>query len=279
VTPETAHTDLRSAYVRATGAAGGSWHSLVTVGGSDDPAVDDGPDEVVPAASVNKLAIACAVLHLVDRGELSLDRTVEVTADVVLPGDGVFHLQPVWGDRVTLAHVITAMLLVSDNTAVRLCGRVCPGPAVNDYLAGEGFAHTRVEPLAADPSRMELGWTTARETHDLVRRLADGALLAPATTRFALAVLRAPGGHHDGVRRIMSSAERARVAVKHGAYGTARNEIGAVFGADDRPRVVFAFFADHPRHGADLGATHPATEARATLGRPLLDAARQAFGP
>jgi beta-lactamase class A len=265
--------DFRTAYRRETGAAGGSWHSLVTIDGYDTPVMDDGADDVVPAASVNKLAIACAVLHLVDRGELRLDRTVEVTADIVLPGDGIFHLQPVWGDRVTLAHVVTAMLLVSDNTAVRLCGQVCPGPAVNGYLAGGGFTHTRVEPLRADPSRMDLGWTTARETHALVRRLAEGTLLAPATTRFALAVLCAPGGHHDGVRRVMSSAERARVAVKHGSYATARNEVGAVLGADGRPRVVFAFFADHPRHGADLGATHPCTEARAAFGRRLLDAA------
>jgi hypothetical protein len=89
---------LRDAYERETARSGGVWRSLVTLAGDDSrhrpvqhrpvqhrpvrhrpvqhrPVVDDRADEVVGAASVNKLGIACAVLDLVDRGELSLGLT------------------------------------------------------------------------------------------------------------------------------------------------------------------------------------------------------------
>src|SRR5439155_13063626 len=146
---------IRRAYRAATARSGGVWRSLVTVAGSARPVVDERADEVVRAASVNKLAIACAVLDLVDRGALRLDRRLTLTEDLVVGGSGIYRSQPVFGDRVTVAGALTAMLLVSDNTAVRLCGLVCPGARVNDYLARHGFRHTRVEPV--DECRTYLG--------------------------------------------------------------------------------------------------------------------------
>ncbi|HEX5740308.1 MAG TPA: serine hydrolase, partial [Pilimelia sp.] len=128
----------------------------------------------------------------------------------------------------------------------------------------------------AHPHRFFLGRTTARETHDLLWRLASGALLSPGSTEFLLRVLRAPGGYHDGVRRDMSSAERARVATKHAAdfddTGAARHEAGVVFAADGTPALGYAFFADGLGDRHDYGGTHPAVRAHAALGRAMLDA-------
>lgn len=237
--------------------------------GTHRVAVEDAADVVVAAASVNKVALACAVLDKVDRGELRLDQRLELTADTVLPGDGIYHLQTVWGDQLTLANVLTTMLVLSDNTAVRLCGRVCPGTEVNEYLAGRGFTHTRVEPLPHDPRRMFLGTTTARETHRLLHRLVTGAMVSPASTRLVLSLLH---GFTDGVRRDMSSDERLRTATKYGALDDGRHEAGIMFDATGAPRLIFAFFADLPGHGHNLGATHPLVTAHARLGRHLLNA-------
>ncbi|WP_240941978.1 serine hydrolase [Planosporangium thailandense] len=262
---------IRRAYRREVARAGGSWHALVTLADPDGThrvAVEDAADEVVPAASVNKAAIACAVLDKVDRGALRLDRTLELTADTVLYGDGIYHLQTVWGDRLTLANVLTAMLMLSDNTAVRLCGQVCAGPEINEYLAGKGFTHTRVEPLPDDPRRMFLGTTTARETHRLLHKLVDGSMVSPAATRFVLSLLH---GFTDGVRREMSSAERLRTVSKYGALDDGRHEAGAMFDADRTPRLIFSFFADLPGHGHNHGATHPLVAAHARLGRRMRD--------
>lgn len=264
---------IPSVYDAGAAAAGGRWHALITAVDSPAPLVSDHPDRVVQGYSVQKLAVAAAVLAEVDRGAPALGALIELTDDLVLGGSGTYHLQPVRGDRITVAGALTAMLLVSDNTAVRMLGRLVPAAAINDNLAGLGFTHTRVEPVA-DPHRFLLGTTTPRETHDLLWRLATGALLSPASTAFMLGVLRAAGGYHDGVRRVMSSAERARVATKHGAdfdsAGAARHEAGVVFGADGAPRMAYAMFAEGLGDRDNYGSTHPAVQVHAALGPALL---------
>jgi beta-lactamase class A len=268
-----ARAAIRTAYQRETARAGGAWHALITDGGGT-LIVEDDADHVLPGYSVQKLAVAVAVLDKVDRGELDLGRLLDLPAGIVLGGSGIYHLQTVWGDRLTVAGVLTAMLLVSDNTAVRLCGQVAPAPEINAILAAKGFTHTRVEPVA-DPHRFLLGTTTPRETHDLLRRLAAGTLLSPASTGFLLGVTRWTNGYMDGVRRVMSSAERARVATKHGAdfdaRGAARHEAGIVFGPGGEPALIYAMFADRLGALGDYGSTHPAVQAHAVLGRTMMD--------
>ena len=273
-----AGTPIARAYAGQVADAGGDWCShvaFVDAGGAVESVIVDDIDQLVHGYSVQKLAVATAVLAKVDRGELDLGHTVEVREDEILGGSGIYVLQPVWGDRVTVANVLTAMLLVSDNTAVRLCGRLVPAREVNDLLRANGFAHTRVRP-AADPHRFELGVTTPRETHELLARLAARTLLAPSSCDFLLRVLRSLSGYHDGIRRDMSSAERARVATKHGAdfnaRGAARHEVGIMFSTSGVPAMTYAFFAEALGDRDNYGATHPGVRAHAALGRVLLDA-------
>ena len=251
---------------------GGSWYAYIT--GPDGPLVDMSADHVTEAYSVQKLAVATAVLDKVDRGELDLGQRLSLTSEDILGGSGIYFLHGVWGDRLTLANVLTAMLLVSDNSAVRLCGRVAPAAEINEILAAKGFRHTRVEPVD-DPHRFRMGTTTPRETHDLLRRLVSGTLLSPASSSFMTRVMRWINGYHDGVRRVMSSQERARVATKHGAdfnaSGAARHEAGVIFGSDGTPRITYAMFAEGLGESGNYGATHPAVEAHAVLGRAMMD--------
>ncbi|GAA3211225.1 serine hydrolase [Dactylosporangium siamense] len=271
---------VREVYERQKARAGGTWHShitLVDAAGVGQPVVlvQDDADHVTEGYSVQKLAVATAVMDKVDRGELSLGRKLDLRADLILGGTGSYHLHTVWGDEITVANVLTAMLLVSDNTAVRMCGRVVPAQEINEILAAKGFAHTRVEPVA-DPARFFLGDTTPRETHDLLWRLATRTLLTPASCDFLLGILRATGGYHDGVRRNMSSRERARVATKpgqdHNTLGASRHEAGIMFGADGAPALIYALFAEGLGDRDNYGATHPAVEAHAVLGRAMFDA-------
>ncbi|BCJ36533.1 hypothetical protein Athai_40360 [Actinocatenispora thailandica] len=262
---------LAAAYSRCAGAAGGSWHSYLTLHG--DTVLAEDADAVVVAASVQKVAIAAAVLTEVDRGRLALTDTVELTADLVAEGTGTLHLQAGYGDRLTVAHLLVALVNGSDNTAVRLLGRLLPGPRINDFLAAQGFRHTRVRPLATDERRFYLGTTTARETYALLDRLAAGTLLSAAGSRALLRAMRwAQPGYCDGVRRHMSSTQRQRVAVKHGADEDCRHEVGVVFGPDGAPAATFVFLADRLPEPDDYGGTHPAVRAHAQLGRHLLDA-------
>ncbi|GGM09137.1 serine hydrolase [Micromonospora yangpuensis] len=270
-------TRIRQAYQQQKAAAGGVWHSHVALrdpAGTLQPVVADDADRVTQGYSVQKLAVAVAVMDKIDRGELRLDQRLDLTADIILGGSGIYFLQTVYGDELTLANVLTALLLVSDNTAVRMCGRVVPALEINEILAAKGFAHTRVEPVA-NPNRFYLGVTTPRETHDLLRRLAARTLLSTRSANFLLGILRWINGYHDGIRRDMSSAQRSRVATKYGAdydtRGAARHEAGIMFDATGAPALTYAFFADSLGDLDNYGGTHPAVRAHAALGRLLLD--------
>jgi beta-lactamase class A len=275
-TPEAARRRVARVYQREAGRAGGTWSAAISVAGG--PAVADDADTVVEAYSVNKIAVATAVLDKIDRGLLTLDQRVEVPASIVIQDtDGVFALDRAYPSSVTLGHVMSLLLTVSDNTCVRLCGLVCPAAELNEILRAKGFVHTQVVPVA-NPNRFFLGRTTANETHTLLRMLVEGTLLSPASTDYLLNVLRSLSAFTDGVRLELTSAERLRVATKAGWFADGRNEAGVVFDQAGAPVVTYAMFASGAYTGDpavnvdNYSATHPALQARARLGRAMVDA-------
>jgi beta-lactamase class A len=263
---------IAETYAQQMAIAGGTWHTHIA--GADAPIVEDDADHLTQGYSVQKLAVAAAVMDKIDRGELTLGQKLDLSPDIILGGSGIYFLQTVWGDDITIANILTAMLLVSDNTAVRMCGRLAPAAEINEILAAKGFAHTRVEPTT-NPNRFFLGTTTPRETHALLWRLATRTLLKPASCDFLLNITRSTNGYMDGVRRTMSSDERRRIATKHGAdfntLGASRHEAGIMFAPNGEPKLTYAMFAEALGELNNYGATHPAVQAHAIIGRTMLD--------
>lgn len=189
---------MAAIYERQTVAAGGNWQAYVSVAdpaGAPVVAVSDEPDRRIEAYSVNKIAVAVAVLDKVDRGLLTLDQRVEVTEAIVVPGgDGMFSLDGAYPSFVTLGHVLANLLTVSDDTAVRLCGLVCPAAELNGILRDKGFPNTQVQPVA-NPNRFFLGtstpgrpttccarWWPARCSRRPARRSCCGCCAPPSRT-------------------------------------------------------------------------------------------------
>lgn len=268
---------IKACYDTESAKAGGTWQAKITLlnGGTVTTAVDHSSTAVKTAASINKLGITLAVLDKIDRGELALDDRITLTSDIILTGSGFYFHQTAYGDELTVANVLVAMLLTSDNTSVRLCGLVCPPAEINETLAAKGFEVTRVVPSATNPNRMGLGVTSAAETNDLLHRLAKGELLSANSTRFFLNVLKGLSGYHDGFRRNMSSAERARVAMKYGADDAERNESGIVYNTSGVPVLVYSFMSQSTTNWGNYGATHPVVQAHARMGRKMFDLANQ----
>ncbi|MFD8500707.1 serine hydrolase [Amycolatopsis sp. NPDC059657] len=261
---------VRRVYERQSSRAGGTWNSFISVAGSTE--VEDKADELVEAYSVNKIAVATAVLDKVDRGLLKLDQRVDVPADIIVAGgDGIFGLDGAYPSSVTLGHVLALLLTVSDDTCVRLCGLVAPAKEINEILVAKGFPKTQVKPVA-NPNRFFLGQTTPRETHDLLQALVGGTLLSKASGDYLLNILRSQAAFTDGIRRTMSSAERGRVATKAGWFNDGRNEAGIIFDTAGKPVLTYSIFAHGQEDPDNFGATHPAVEARAVMGRAFFDA-------
>jgi beta-lactamase class A len=282
-TPEQARRKIARVYARQVEWAGGTWSSAISVG--DESAVSAAADTVVQAYSVNKIAVATAVLDKIDRGLLTLDQRVDVPASIVIQDtDGIIALDRAYPSSITLGHVMAMLLTVSDNTCVRLCGLVCPAAELNQILRDKGFVSTQVVPVA-NPNRFFLGTTTANETHTLLSRLVGGTLLSPASTDYLLNVLRSTSAFTDGIRLALSTNERLRVATKAGWFADGRNEAGVIFDATGAPQVIYALFAagaftgDAAVNDANFSATHPALQARAKLGRAMFDAVERITTP
>lgn len=270
---------IAAKYAQVKKAADGTWSSFISINDGDSArsVVRDQQDRVVEAYSVNKIAVATAVLDKIDRGLLSLDQQVEVTKDIVIQDtDGIFGLDGAYPSAVTLGHAMAALLTVSDNTAVRLCGLVCPAKELNEILRVKGFVHTQVVPVT-NPNRFFLGQTTPRETHTLLRKLVNGTLLSATSTEYLLTALRSLTAYTDGIRLRLTSDERLRVATKAGWFSDGRNEAGVVFDTAGAPLATYSLFASgkfagSPGVDADFSANHPALRARTALGRTIVDA-------
>ncbi len=277
-TASSAARRISEVYARETVKAGGTWSSCISVADSAGtlvPAVSERADAVVEAYSVNKIAVATAVLDKIDRGLLTLDQRVDVTADIVIKDtDGIFGLDGAYPSSVTLGHAMAALLTLSDNTAVRLCGLVCPAAELNQILRDKGFVHTQVVPVAK-PNRFFLGTTTPAETHTLLQKLVGGTLLSAKSTAYLLNILRSLSAFTDGVRLDLTSAERLRVATKAGWFNDGRNEAGVMFSADGKPILTYSLFAsgafagDAAVNKDNYAATHPALKARTRLGKSM----------
>jgi beta-lactamase class A len=280
-TPRPARAWVNAVYRWQAARAGGTWNSYLSLAdeaGVPQTAVADAPDVVVQAYSVNKLAVATAVLDKVDRGLVALDQRLEITADIIIPdGDGIFRLDRAYPSSVTVGHALAALLTVSDDTAVRLCGLVCPARELNEILVVKGFPNTQVVPVA-NPNRFFLGTTTPREMHALLQALVAGTLLSPQSTDHLLSVIRSPIAFTDGIRRTMSSGERLRIATKAGWFADGRNEAGIMFDPTGAPVLTYSLFAHGQPDAANFGATHPAVQARAVMGRLFLDAVDRLTG-
>lgn len=274
-TPRQVRRFVEDVYRQQTRRAGGTWNSYISVANADGSlgaAVDHDADVVVEAYSVNKIAVALAVLDKVDRGLLSLTQQVEVTeAIIVIGGDGLFVLDGAYPSSVTVGHVLASLLTISDDTAVRLSGLLAPALEINSILVAKGFTATQVQPVA-NPNRFFLGLTTPRETHRLLRGLVDGTLLSPASSAYLLGLLRSPIAFTDGIRRVMSSDQRFRVATKAGWFADGRNEAGIMFSSAGAPLLTYALFAHGQADPDNFGSTHPAVQARSVMGPAFLNA-------
>lgn len=145
-----------------------------------------GADRTLPTASLVKVPILAAVLARVDRGELAYHEPLTYTRDRLYPGEDLLG-SFASGATLELAKVAMLMITTSDNTAALWCQELAGGgAAVNDWLAGAGFAVTRVnsrtEGREAAKARFGWGQTTPREMCELLVRAHAGALVSAAAS-------------------------------------------------------------------------------------------------
>ncbi|MES2495966.1 MAG: class A beta-lactamase [Pseudomonadota bacterium] len=115
------------------------------VGGSA-PAITLNAGTSFPMASTFKVAVACAILTRIDRGELTLDTMVPVEPSIIVNSDGIAETMLHPGVSLSIHNLLELMLTRSDNTATDVLVAQAGGPAaVTAWLGKAGVVGQRVD--------------------------------------------------------------------------------------------------------------------------------------
>jgi beta-lactamase class A len=191
--------------------------------------------EVLPAASVIKLLIALALVGEARSGRFTLATSVALAAADRVGGSDRFGAAPP-GDYPAHA-MLTAMLSLSDNTASNALLRTVGMARCNEVAAAHGWRSTRIRRRFYDWEAQRRGLeneTTARESAQLLRRLAGEASAAGSGTAVARRAMNALLAQTDRETIPAALPGRPGVANKTGELPGIRNDVAIVgYGSPD----------------------------------------------
>lgn len=141
-------------------------------------------DTIFPTASMIKVPITIGVFDKIEKRELDYHSTLIYRDSLAYHGEEDLLLSFKEGSPISLSKILMLMITTSDNTASLWCQQLAgTGVAINAWLAGNGFEHTRVNSRTPgrEPDRSRYGWgqTTPREMAELLVKIREGKVVSP----------------------------------------------------------------------------------------------------
>ncbi len=213
-------------------------------------------DARFPMQSVYKFPLALAVLHRVDRGELSLDQKIHIRRDELLPGtwSPLRERYPLGDVDLTLDDLLGFTVSQSDNNGCDILFRLLGGTDVVDRyvhtLGIDGMA------VVATEEEMHTGWdhqyrkwSSPRAMARLLSMFSQDSILSAASRDYLWRLMAATG---TGPGRLRGGLPPGTVvAHKTGSSGVnesgiaaATNDAGIVVLPDGRQLVIVVFVSD-----------------------------------
>jgi beta-lactamase class A len=183
-------------------------------------------DTLFPTASMIKIPITIGVFDKIENGELNY-RSEMVYKDSLLYA-GVDLLGSFKdGEKIALDKLLMLMLTMSDNTASLWCQHLAgTGIAINEWLADNGFAKTRVNSRTSGRAAIweKYGWghSTPREMAELVARIRDGKVISPRVSERIYRDLTRSYWDTEGLSQIPPYIQAAS---KQGSVDDSRSEV------------------------------------------------------
>ena len=186
-------------------------------------------DSLFPTASMIKVPILVKTFDAIENDTLDYHETLTYRDSLYYPGvDLLGHFED--GAEVKLSKIVMLMMTMSDNTGSLWLQHLCgTGTAINDWLAGHGFEHTRMN--SRTPGRHEdwerYGWgqTTPREMARLLVMIHEGRAVSPAASAEMYRTLTRTYWDDEALSQIPPTVQ---VASKQGAVDESRSEVALV---------------------------------------------------
>lgn len=208
----------------------------------------------LPMQSVFKFHIALAVLSLVDKGILSLDSTIRISKDELLPGlYSPIREQYPDGASLKLSEIIEYTVSLSDNVGCDLLLRLIGGPgAVEKYFADNNIKDVSTKLNEEEQqSAWDLqfqNWTTPNAANETLKAFYynKGEMLSGESHEYIWKVMKETRTGANRIKGLLP--EGTVVAHKTGTSGTndegltaAINDIGIVFLPDGKHFFISVF--------------------------------------
>lgn len=241
--------------------------------------------ELFPTASVIKLALVCAVLDRVARGELDLADELRLPETGERVGGGGI-LKQLELATVSLRDAIELAITMSDNVATNALLERCPAEHVNGYVAGLGLEQTRIHG-PVDFGRIthdlegSIGISTPHEQTRLLTLVARGEIATPELCANLRGVLQRQH-YQDQIPRWLpwnlyaqyhGREQPLTVANKTGELDGIRADAGLLSHAE-RGAVAVAIFTEGSRdlrESLDVEGSLAVAECAAAIAARLLD--------
>jgi len=194
------------------------------------------PDDVMPTASLIKLAVMAEVYAQAKEGKVKLEDMLTLPKDEMVQGSGILtdHFSP--GAQFSLRDAVRLMIVYSDNTATNMVLSKVGIKPVNERMASLGLKETRINAkvfkgstTSVDPGRTKqygLGSTTASEMLRLLELLHKGELVSAEASKAMLEHMK-KCDDKDKFPRFLPKG--ATVAHKTGSVNNSRTDAGILY--------------------------------------------------
>lgn len=193
-------------------------------------------DEPMPTASLIKAAILVEAYLQAEEKKIDLNKTLTLRKEDKVPGSGILTPHFSNGATFCLRDAVRLMIVFSDNTATNLVLDNVGIASVNERMTKLGFSNTKINAKvfrgsvsSVDPERTKkfgLGSTTARESAELFRMLAEDKLGTPALCATMRDILQECDDKEMFARRLPA---KLRLIHKTGAVSNARTSAGVIY--------------------------------------------------
>jgi beta-lactamase class A len=233
-------------------------------------------DEAVTAASTIKVPILAAALGEVAAGRLDLAQPSAIPPQRS-GGSGVLQALA-YLHTLTLADLLTLMIIVSDNTATNVVIDLIGMERINQFCSDAGLNGTVLRRKMMDAEAVRLGLENTTTAHDQARLLDAIAwrnLLPPPLRAFALQALERQQ-FNDGLPSLLP--DEVIVAHKTGELPGVRHDVGVITGTNGRQAVVAVLLSGIDAEPLDLREGRSAPSASTQLNGSSPSASLAAIG-
>ena len=192
-------------------------------------------NQVMPTASLIKLAVMIEAYRQADAGRVDLDQRITLLEADKVPGAGILTPHFSAGTQISLRDAIRLMIAHSDNTATNLVLDQIGIRSTAETMVNLGFPNTKIHAqvfrreTSAFPSRSKqfgLGSTTALETVNLLEQLYRETLASPSASQAMLKHLEAC---QDRTKLPRLLDPDIKIAHKSGSLSRVRADAGIIF--------------------------------------------------